>query len=349
MIVTANELNELACRILTAAGAAAEDAKLVADGLVGSNLVGHDSHGVIRLPGCIRAIKAGRLNVHAAPSIVRESPDNAVIDADWGFGQVAATMAMDLAIAKAKTQSVACTSVFNCNDVGRLGTYSARAAEQDCIGIMTVNDGGANPNVVPWGGRTPLFSTNPISAAVPMSPEPDVCVDMATSVVAGGKVIVARKRGDKLPPGCIIDADGRASVDPNDFFGPPAGALLPVGAPVAGHKGSALSLIIDILSGALSGAGCSGSSDRDAQGLFMLVINIAAFAPVDEFAARTRQLRDAVKSSPRAEGVAEILLPGEPEWREKEKRQQQGIFVEDATWRELTATANELGVEVTLK
>ena len=345
MKAPAEKLRELVRRILAAAGVSTEKATLVSGNLVESNLVGHDSHGIIRLPRYIKAIREGRLQIDANPHIVRESLDNAVLDGNWGFGQVAATEAMDLAIEKAGALSVASASVFNCNDVGRLGAYPVRAAEHNCIGVMTVNDGGANPLVAPWGGRSRLFSTNPISVAIPTGGHPPICVDMATSVVAGGKVQVAQKRRQQLPPGCFITSDGRPSTEPDDFYMPHPGALLPLGAPVAGHKGFGLGLVVDILSGALSGAGCSGSAERDAQGLFILVINIAAFTPLDEFIERTTGLIEAIRSSPKAEGVSEILIPGEPEWREKEKRLREGIFVEDATWQEIMEIAGQFQVE----
>ena len=178
-----------------------------------------------------------------------------------------------------------------------------------------------------------------------MRQQPHICVDMATSVVAAGKIAVARKRREELPAGCLLNAAGEPSTNPDDFFVPPLGALLPFGGPVAGHKGFALSLVVDILSGALGGAGCSGSAQRDAQGVFMLAIDIAAFTAIEEFSGRTERLVETIKSSPKAEGVSEILIPGEPEWRERKRRLAEGIFIEEATWQDIMKTAGELGVE----
>lgn len=344
MRVFADKLRELARTILISAGAIALDAEIVSDNLVESNLMGHDSHGVIRIPHYIEAIRRDLLNTRAQPKVVKEKAGSLVLDGEWGFGQVAAHKAVDLAIDKAKTHSVACASIFNCNDVGRLGAYTLKAAEQGFLGIMTVNDGGANPYVVPWGGVFPLFSTNPISAGIPMGERSPICVDMATSVIAGGKIAVAQKRGQQLPPGCIVNAKGNPTTDPNEFYASPPGALLPLGAPTAGHKGFALSLLGDILSGALSGAGCSGSAERDAQGVFILMMNIVAFTPMDEFTRRVTKLVDTIKSAPKAEGVCEIIIPGEPELIEKEKRSREGIFVEEATWNKLVEIAEQLGV-----
>jgi uncharacterized oxidoreductase len=345
MRITAEKLKELAYSVLVSAGARAEDSKLVSDNLVESNLVGHDSHGVIRLPRYVKEIREGQINPRASLRIVKENPGSLVIDADWGFGQVAAAEAMTLAIDKASSAGVASAGIFNCNDVGRLGGYCTAAAERDCIGIMTVNDGAVYTKLVaPWGGISGALGTNPISAAVPMGLAPPLCADFATSVLAGGKIEVARKRGEELPVGCIIDALGRPSTNPEDFFASPPGALLPLGGAVAGHKGFALGLIVDILSGALSGSGCSGAGERYAQGVFILVIRIAAFTPLEEFIERASRLVENTKASPKADGISEILIPGEPEWSEKEKRLREGIIIEKATWADIVQTAGEVGV-----
>ncbi len=345
MNILPHSLRDLASRILVAAGASAEDAELVAGNLVESNLVGHDSHGIIRLPRYIKAIGAGGIDVNARPRVVTETPGTLVIDGGWGFGQRAATMAMDLAIEKARAQGVAGVAVFNCNDIARLGAYTLRAIAHDCIGILTLNDGGSNSYVAPWGGRSALLSTNPISVALPAGDKPPVCTDLATSVTAGSQVQLAGQRGALLPPGCIIDADGRPSTNPHVLFGALPGALLPLGAPVAGHKGFGLSLAIDIIAGALSGAGCSGSGERDAQGIFIQAIDIAAFTPMQEFLERVTQLIETIKATPKAEGVTEILIPGERSAREKAARTAAGIHIEDATWEAIMEISREFGLE----
>ena len=344
MRIAAAKLTELVCDLLMSAGTSDDHARVVAGGFVESNLVGHDSHGVIQIPRYLRAIQQGRINLKANMEIVRDHPGSAVIDADWGFGQIAARMAMDVAVAKARKQSVACVSVFNCNDVSRLGRYSVMACRENCLGMITVNDGGANPYVAPWGSRARLMSTNPISVGIPMGDRPPICIDMATSVVAGGKIALARQRGEKLPPGCIINANGELSIDPKEFFESPGGALLPLGGSVAGHKGFALNLMVDILSGGLSGAGCSGSAQRDGQGVFVMVINIEAFTPFSQFVLSVTELVERIKALPKAEGFDEILIPGEPEWRQKARRLEEGILVDEATRQALTRVAEHLGV-----
>jgi len=343
--IMARPLKDLVSSVLTSLEVPAEKAGVVADKVVEANLVGHDSHGIIRLSKYVKAIQEGRINVHANLRVVRETHGVLVFDGDWGFGHVAASEAADMAVEKARAQGIACATIFNCNDVGRVGNYTVQIAEQNFIGIMTVNDGGAGACVTPYGGCSPLFSTNPISAGIPMADRPPICVDMATSVIAAGKIALASKRGTDLPKGCIIGANGRPSTNPADFYGPPPGALLPLGGFLAGHKGYALAMLVEVLSGALSGAGCSGSGERDSQGVFILAINPEVFGPPEEFAQKLTQLVEITKSSPKAEGVTEILIPGEPEWREKEKRLRSGIFIEEATWAEIMEIASQLGVE----
>lgn len=344
MIVAADKLTRQVHDILAAAGVQDDQAHIVASGFVESNLVGHDSHGVIQIPRYLGSIEAGRFNLKADMRVVRDHPGNVVIDADWGFGQVAASRAMEMVTDKARTQAVAGGTIYHCNDVSRLGRYSVMPCEQNCVGMMTVNDGGGNAYVAPWGSRARLLSTNPVSIGVPTRSGPPICMDMATSVVAAGKVALARERGEELPAGYIMDASGRPSIDPGDLFSSPPGALLPLGGTQAGYKGFALSLMVDILSGALSGAGCSGSDESgDSQGVFVMAINVEAFTSLPDFHDSVADLVDRIKALPRAEGVDEILVPGEPEWREKARRLEQGIYIEDATCRALAEAAAKVG------
>ena len=261
MNITAGKLKEIVIRILEALGTPSREAETVANFLVEVNLVGHDSHGVIRLPQYVERIREGKLKPGAKIRVVKESSTTALIDGGWGFGQVIAKKAMEIGIAKAEKANVTIVCAHNCNDVGRLGGYTLMAAEHDMMGVMTVNDAGANPSVAPWGGKTPILSTNPISVAIPSGRENPILIDMATSTVALGKLQLALQRGEKVPEGWFIDASGKFSRNPADYFSP-RGALLPLGDKIAGHKGFGLSLVVDILSGALSGAGCSSGKEE---------------------------------------------------------------------------------------
>ncbi len=322
------------------------DAEIVADNLVEAELLGYGTHGVVRLPRYVREIQQGQINLSAEIRLARDLPASVLIDGDWGFGQVIANMAVDLLVERARQQGVASAGVFHANDVARLGAYTTRIAEHGMLGLMTVNDGGGSPHVAPWGGIAPLFSTNPLSFAAPRDGRPPVCVDMSTSICAASRILLALKEDAPVPPGLILDAAGRPSINPGDLFASPPGSLLPVGAPGAGHKGFALSLIVDILSGALTGAGCSGADARETQGLYFHVIHLDAFVGRDVFTRRLEELLQRVQENPRADGVEEIRIPGERAMLKRSERQQRGVTLMPAVWEEIQMVAKTLGVTI---
>lgn len=344
MKIAADRLVDYVNNVLTAVQVRDDDARIVAENLVAAELTGHGTHGVVRLPRYVEEIQAGEINLSAEIKITEQRSASLLIDGDWGFGQVIANQTVDLLIPKARQHGVASAGVFHSNDVGRLGAYTMRIAAQGLLGLMTINDGGGSPHIAPWGGIAPLFSTNPLSFAAPLNSESPVCIDMSTSVCAGSRVLLAQKRGDVLPPGLIMDSQGKPSTDPNDLFASPPGSLLPLGAPVAGHKGTALNLIVDVLSGALTGAGCSGRGTRETQGIFFLVIDVEAFAAMEDFQERVVQLLKRMKNNPTAEGVDEIRIPGEHGERMRQQQMKDGIVIEPAIWREISQIADKLGV-----
>jgi len=343
-ILHAEELTSWCRRIFLAAGVPPEVAHRVSESLVDSNLVGHDSHGVIRVEQYLEMLGDGRVNPRAEPRVVRESETTAVIDGGWQFGQVAARQAMDTAIVKAWSHGVAVVQLFQSGHIGRLGEYAAQALTRDMIGIVTTNNHGGGQVLSPFGGIARRLSPSPIAIAVPGGRDFPIVLDMTTSVVAEGKVRVKRARGEKLPPGWILDAQGRPSTDPAAFYGPPQGSLTPLG-DAAGYKGFALAFMIDILSGALGGAGCSRADPPPLRGngVFLQAINPAAFGASDRFAKEVAALVDYVRSSPLAPGFDRILIPGQPEHEEKLRRLQNGIPIEDDTWSKLESLAGRLG------
>ncbi|MDP6151855.1 MAG: Ldh family oxidoreductase [Phycisphaeraceae bacterium] len=344
MIIQADELLRIVREVLCVERVRPEDADLVAQNLVDANLAGHDTHGVARLPRYVKDLRDGGINVDAKIKVQRDGPGVVVFDGDWCFGQVVAMRAVDAAIEKARTQGVAVAGVFNSNDVGRLGAFTYKVAQRGFFGLMTVNDGGWAPWVAPWGSYKALFSTNPISAAAPGPGGPAFCVDMATGVCAASKVKQALARSEPLEPGMILDAKGKPSINPKDLFGPPQGAILTLGAPAAGHKGLALNLIIDVLSGALTGAGCSANPSRDSQGIFLLVINIEAFGGREAFVTHTEQLLEAIQNAPRQDGADAIRIPGHRAETLRKERLRDGIFIEDPTWSQIRELATERNI-----
>jgi uncharacterized oxidoreductase len=310
-------------------------------------LAGHDSHGVLRIPQYVAAVRDGRIRPGARGTVVHDSTAGVLLDGQLGFGQVIARDAMILAIQRARTTAVCAVSVFRSGHVGRLASHTLLAAAEGMIGMLLVNAGGSGQLVAPFGGVAPRLATNPISIAVP-SPEnsPPLVLDIATSVAPEGKLRAYRQRGEQVPEGWIIDHSGRPTTDPNDFYDRPPGALLPLGGP-AGHKGFGLGFMIDILTGGLSGAGCSRpNAQAEGDGLFVLAIDVRRFSPLADFQSRVAELVWHVKSSPPAPGFAEVQVPGEYEQREIERRRRERIFVDETTWSEILAIANELGVKI---
>jgi uncharacterized oxidoreductase len=330
---------------MEALGCPEGEATVIADALAKANLTGHDSHGIIRVEQYARMVKNGDIVPGAPTTVVKEAPCTAVVDGGWNFGPVVARRAVELAICKAREFGTGTVSVRNSNHLGRLGEYTLMAADSGMACIATVNNHGRGTLVAPFGGSDGRLATNPISFACP-GPERPVLVDITTSVVAEGKVRIMRNAGKTLPEGWLINNKGEPSTDPNDLYTTPRGAILPFGGAV-GHKGFALGMMVDILSGALSGAGCSQSETaRLGNAMFFNVIDIEKFVTREEFLEHVTVLQRHVRASPPAPGVREILMPGEPEFREEERRRREGIAVDEQTWREFVDCAAGLGVTV---
>ncbi|MBX6772359.1 MAG: Ldh family oxidoreductase [Chloroflexi bacterium] len=332
---SAERLREIATAIFRAAGANPEPTAIVVDHLVSANLAGHDSHGVLRIPAYVRAIQEGRIQPNNEPRILRETNVAALVDGNWTFGQVSVQFGTDLAIDRARTHGVAVVGVVRCNHIGRLGTYTAHAAAQGVV--MMVTTGALGRSVAPYGGRQGAFGTNPVSFGFPAGTHPDIMIDFATSAIAGGKVMVARAKHEPVPPGCLLDRDGNPTTDPNAYFN--GGFLLPFG----GHKGSALALLSVLLSQALLGA----SEYADSAGLtgtFILALDAGLFRDRSAVEAETDRIVARIHAVPPAEGFDAVLVPGEPEVRTAERRQRDGIPVPDDTWAEIVAAARTVGL-----
>ena len=242
--------------------------------------------------------------------IVKETDAFAVMDGHWGWGQVVGRQAMEFGIKKALHAGAVTISVSQCCHIGRVGDYPLMAARAGLAAIMFVNTHGGGKLVAPWGGRERRLSANPISIAIPRSSSPPILIDLSTCAIAGGKITIAHNSGKSVPPGCILDSEGRPSTNPADFIGPPEGALLPFG----GHKGFALSLATDILAGAIFRRGLQ-PADRERVGnsFTATLLDPAQFRDRGVFDQDVDQLVDYVKSSKLADGFTEILIPGEPE------------------------------------
>lgn len=343
---SAQQLREMAIQLFTAAGVPKNETEEVAFHLVDANLAGHDSHGVIRIPRYLEMIRKGLVQPGAPIEIVKESPAAVVLNGNWGFGQVVAKRAMEIAIERAATAGSCAITAYNSNHIGRLGAYPLMAVERNMIGMVMVNNHGGGLLMAPFGGRARRMSPNPIAFAAPTKQGAPFLMDITSSMTAGGKIMVKRNRKEPLPEGWIIDAEGNPSTDPQKFYGPPEGAILPLGGSM-GHKGFALAMMVEILCGALSEAGCSRKdAPRVGNGIFAFVLNPTHFTEHSAFLDRLEALITFIKSSPTLPGFEEILIPGEPEFRTQQRRAQEGIWIEDTTWEEICAAGKELGVQL---
>jgi uncharacterized oxidoreductase len=340
---TASELIQFVSSIFSAAGASRSDAEIVSESLVEANLAGHDSHGIMRVTEYVSWMEQGAINLVANPKIIESTASMAVLDGDWGWGQVIGRWAAGVAAEKATAEGVATVFCRNCCHLGRIGEYPERLAHRGLASVMFVNTHGAGRLVAPWGGYERRLSANPIAIGVPREAAPPIIVDISTCAMAEGKLRNLLTTGQSVPPGSILDSEGHPATNPADFYGPPPGALLPFG----GHKGFALGLMADILAGALSGAGCSRPDATRVGNSFMLIaVDVSRVRGTNDFAKDVTGLVDFVKSSKLVDGVSEILMPGDPEHHIREDRKENGIPIHSAIWAKVLETAAQVKVNI---
>jgi hydroxycarboxylate dehydrogenase B len=342
--IATNVLRAFVAQVFRAAGSQPDEAAIVGDHLVDANLAGHDSHGVIRIPKYIDWHTRGMVLANRHVTVVRESPCHAVVDGGFGYGQVIAHEAMEIAVAKARTAGVCTLALRNAGHLGRIGAWAEQVAAHGFTSVHFVNTSGFGLLVAPHGGRDRRLSANPIAAGAARRDGPPLVLDMSTSAIAEGKIQVARTRGEQLPPGCTIDPEGRPNRDPAAFYGPPEGALLPVG----GHKGYGLSVFCEIFAGALSGGQtthpANATAGRLVNNMLSIVVDPDAFCGNEFFGGEIERFIEWVRASPPVEPTGEVLLPGDIERRTRVDRERDGIPLEPTTRRAIADCARSLGV-----
>ena len=340
--VPAERLREIGKALLIANKVPESEAATVARHVVNANLAGHDSHGVIMLPNYIERVRVGHIVPGAPFTIVQESPTTTVVDGNWGFGYVINERAMELTIEKAEKNNIAACTVFRQGHVGRLASYPLMAARAGMIGMAWADSGRSPKGVAPFGGRAARLGTNPWAMAVPSDLDGPFCMDFATSAVAMGKIKLAEARGQEVPRGWIVDKDGDLTTDPKKIAG---GALLPLGGPGEGYKGTALAAMGEIFCGILTGLGFGVEpSGRHNDGCFLIAIKVDAFRPLLTFRKDVAEFAQYLKDTPPAKGSNGVLYPGEVEHIAEKKRGSEGVEIEDATWKKLGALAAEGGI-----
>ena len=336
------ELLSFCRQLLVAGGVPREDADLVAGLLVKAELRGYAGHGVTRVSQYLSFIKNGIYDLSARPQVDREGKVTAVIDGKHYIGQVAAHMAMTLAISKAKDHGAGVVCLRRAGHTGRLADYMEMATEQGMIGMGAVSVGSATTTL--YGGMKPITGTNPMAFGIPTRSGRPIVLDFATASMSIGEIQKRAARNEAIPDGVILDGHGKPTNDFKKFRGPPRGVFLPFG----GYKGSGVALVTEILGGLLSGHGLSkhwwDKGGPGVNGVFLQAICVEEFQPVEKFYDKVDELIAFAKSTPRAPGFSEIILPGESGRRREAKQKETGVEINEDTWSELTELAAALGV-----
>lgn len=341
MRIQHDKLRRLVAAIFGAAGCRPPEDERVARYLVESNLVGHDSHGVIRVKPYVEWLRDGKVIANQKMTVVFQNECLALVDGGFGFGQTIGEQALQLGIDKAAQHGVAVVTIRNCGHLGRIGDWAEMAARAGMVSLHFVNTSGAGLLVAPFGGINRRLSANPIAAGIPIQGRPPIILDISTSAIAEGKIKVAFNKKARVPPGCIIDPQGKPSDDPVMFYGSPPGAILPFG----GHKGYGLGILAELLAGAFTGGGCSKPGVTQlSNGMLSILMEPKFFASQEALAAEMGQFVDFVKSSEKVSPDAQIMMPGEVEQRTREQRMAGGVELDETTWNQILDTGRAAGL-----
>jgi LDH2 family malate/lactate/ureidoglycolate dehydrogenase len=307
-----DHLRDFGARVLEALGVPSADAALVADSLVQADLWGHGSHGMLRLPWYAARLRTGAMTAAAAPAVLADTGPLVLLDGRDGVGQVLTERARVLVVERARRHGIGAVGVRNSNHFGTAMYWTRRAAHDGCVAVLTTN---ASPAMAPWGGREKVLGTNPWSIAAPGPEGRVVAVDIANTAVARGKIYLAKNKGEPIPDTWALGPDGSPTTDP-------AEGVLGVVLPMAGHKGYAITFLMDVLSGALTGSGVGTEvhgpyepQARSRAGHLFLAIDPSALGDPADYEARVQRLIDEVKDVPLAQGFDEVFYPGEVEDR----------------------------------
>jgi len=345
--VNTNELRIFVEKVLQAAGVDQEKAEVATDVMLEANLCGVDSHGVRMLPGIVKLIRNKKIDPKGEIEIINESPVLAHLDGNRVLGCVIGVYAMELAVEKATASGVGLVVVKNSTHWGRPAYYPALAARKNCIGICFTN---TEANMPAWGTKEHRLGNGPLSIGAPRTGSNPVILDIAMSQAAWGKIAVFKELGKKAPMGWGFDSEGKPTDDPDAIM--KSGQVLPMGQ----HKGAGLSLMIDIMTGILSGGLNSAELVAEGKNLpwasaysqTFIAMDISFFSPIADFKKRVDELVDYVKTAEPAEGFNEILIPGERAWRERAIRDKEGIPINALALDKLRELAEQTHISFTI-
>ena len=336
MNITAEQERSIIMGILKGMNVSDEDASIVADVTVDADLKGFSSHGIGRFPQYITGLKAGTINTEAEITIENETDSMALLNGNHKFGHVVTYSAMEIAISKAKENGIGVVGVHDSNHFGVAGYYSDMATMSDMIGIVIAN---TEPAVAPIGGKVPIIGTNPIAIGIP-SNKNYVSVDMATSASARGKLLEAKRKGEKIPENVALDADGNPTIDPEEAL---KGSILPFGA----HKGYALSFMIEILAGPLVRAafgrqvtGTANPNVMCTKGDLVMAIDPSKFSDLETFKEEVDEFIEEIRSS------GNVFIPGDMEVRNIKNRKENGMTIDDTLLTQIKDIAKEISFDI---
>ncbi|SEA74263.1 malate/lactate/ureidoglycolate dehydrogenase [Variovorax sp. YR216] len=347
--IQASTLRKQVAAIIQAAGSSPAEAEQVASNLVLANLSGHDSHGVGMVPRYVDAVAEGGLKPNAAIKVKLDAGAMLAIDGQHGYGQIVGVQAMELGIARAKQHGSCIVSLAESHHLGRIGHFAEMATAQGLVSMHFVNVL-SRPVVAPWGGGDGRFGTNPCCIGVPLAGAEPFILDFATSRVAQGKMRVAHNKGERVPPGYLIDEHGAPTNDPGVVVVPQSnglfGALLTFGE----HKGYGMAVACELLGGALTGGGTwhrpADTARTVLNGMLAVLIDPAKLGTKAAFEQEARAFIEWLRQSPPGAGFDAVQIAGEPERRARAAREQGGIWLDDATWGEIAEAAKKVGVTV---
>ena len=324
-------------------------AMICAEVLTETDAFGTHSHGTKNLHNYIKKCRIGGAKINAVPEIIKDKPSFAVMDAHNALGMIPSYLAMGLACDKAKQSGIALVTVKNSCHFGAAGYYANIAAKQGMIGLALSN---VDPNMTAPGARGMLLGNNPLSYAAPLTSDPTIFLDIAMSNVASLKVVQSRKDGKSIPDTWIVDKDGLPTTDPSHY--PEEGAMQPM----AAHKGYGLSILVELLTGVLSGGGMSMMGDIVSWCFEMdkpnnvchsfIAIDAAQFIGTDTLSDRMQAMQSKMHDAPKAKGSTHIFTPGEIEWSKHKVAEEKGLSLPDDVKASLISLSEENGIELKL-
>ncbi len=343
---SAEELRTLVAQCFMQVAVPPAEAEQTARLMIEANLTGHDTHGVRQTPRYVGLIEQGLIKAGAPVTVLKETPTTALLDGHDNLGYVAASKATELAIEKARKTHLSAVGIRNLNHVGRVGAYPEMIAKAGFVGLVFVNAQSVRGSqVTPFGGLSARLGTNPMAAGFPNPQGDPVLLDFATSAVAANKIRQAKSRGKQMGDGIMMMKDGTPTNNPDDYLEGRA-LMLPLGGE-QGHKGYALAVMVDILSGILAGSGTTLHPSADLNnGTFIICIDPEVFTTRKEYERDLTEYVDHLRATPTLPGAPAVQVPGDYESRNRKLRRQEGISLEASVWEDVRKCAERLGVGV---